>query len=68
MSKKIHESGTARVQAHIERHSGRRVSVVLKGKAVLALEFLREERGLESDTAAINYALQRAAAENLSKK
>lgn len=66
--KKIHASAGDRVKAHIQRQGGKRVSFVLSGKSVVALEFLREERGLESDTAAINYALQRAAAENLSIK
>jgi len=65
---RIHKTAGDRVKAHIERQGGRRVSVVLNSRSLLALQFLRDERGLESDTAAINFALLRTAAENLSIK
>lgn len=62
------KSGSQRLKEHIERSGGRRVSVVLYSRSIVALDYLREDRGLQSDTEAINYALQRAAAENLSIK
>lgn len=62
--KRIYASAADRVKAHIERHGGRRVSLVLRNEAVTALEFLREDTGL-SDTQLVNHALVALAASRL---